>query len=450
MEKSPNRKFSFDRNLEDKNSIKETTDNIPYNIITPKFSVLKEELSSNESISERIQKKNDDSIQPVEKKLSDEKFSQIPNCEEKGIDRISEVWEYTYESANFDEEELSYYQSDQCDTISADTVKNDEKSEIAHEGLDIEKNENSLGKVEKKTLKDIDKKINNMKEIKKLKQIHKKKIPYIKLQGLEKNKDMINEWKSVSVREIEAVRVEDDNILDTTFYNRNISSDYIIKYIEKSDNEKQFLPKAKFSFFKFFFRCFRAKPESLSFLHKQKQNLLKFSHEAFDPTHVQHVSMVKKLYTMLKNDDSCSIFGNHWKNIGFRGNSPGADLRKSGIFGLLCLLYFVEKYPSPSFEMYKYSIDISHEFHFSYICIFFAETALIALEDNTLYKYMETAKKVYEVILDYFCGMVIFWFRFYTENKKNFLEIMKSVEHVRTYAKKNPDEILRLTKYRFS
>ncbi|OMJ90950.1 hypothetical protein SteCoe_6618 [Stentor coeruleus] len=443
MENSSNRKFSFDHNSEDKKSIKETPDNKSCNINTPKFSGLKGESSFNENISKNIQKKtDDDSLQPVEKEFSNSESSRIPNFEENGIDKMSEAWEYTYESANFDSDDPSY------DTIDADTIKNEGKNDTTYEGIDIDsdidKIENSFEKIRKKPLNDIEKKTVDLKNKK-----NKNKVPYIKIEGLDKKKELINEWKIVSVREIEAVNIEDTSVLDTTFYNRSISSDYIIQYIEKSSNEV-FLPKSRFSFFKALFRCFRIKPESLSFLHKQKEKLLKFSHEAFNPIQVQHVSMAKKLYTLLKKSDSCPIFGDHWKNIGFQGKTPDADLRKSGIFGLLCLLYFVEKYPSHSFEIYKYSIDISNKFNFASTCIFFAESALIALEDNTLYKYMETAKKVYEVVLDYFCGMVIFWFRYYTKNNGNILEIMKSVDYAKTYAKKNVDEILRLTKYRFS
>ncbi|OMJ95292.1 hypothetical protein SteCoe_1349 [Stentor coeruleus] len=449
MEKISNRKFSFNWILEDKKSIKESTESKPFNINTPKFSVLKEESSENEKIGINSQSKPDDNFQTIEEVISNNKTSNINNCEERVIDEDCKVWEYTYESVEYGEEEPSYDLTDQSDTISGNTIKNEGINEITHEGIDIDKNEKSLVKVEKKPLNDVEKKTSSMEGKNKLKKKQIKEIPYIKLQGLEKKKELINEWKIVSVREIEAAKVEDDTVLDTTFYNRNISSDYIIQYIEKSDNEV-FVPKAKFSFFKFFFRCFRVKTESLSLLNRKKQKLLKFSNESFSPTKVQHISMAKRIYTLLKNDDSCPIFGDHWKNIGFQGNSPGTDLRKSGVFGLLCLLYFVEKYPSISFKIHKYSIDISQKCHFASTCIFFAEIALIALKDNTLYEHMEKAKKVYEVILDYFSGMVIFWFRYYKDSKKKTVEIMKSIDYVGTYAKKNVDEILRLTKYKFS
>ncbi|OMJ94494.1 hypothetical protein SteCoe_2262 [Stentor coeruleus] len=465
MEKNPRRMFNFNSIPEEKKSSKELIiDSQGPTIETPKFSALKIGSQNPENIIKKPLHNNSNAFfapKGIKAKTSiqvDEDAAPdiINDDEDFEIDGMGEVWEYAGHSANVNEKE-SESSSEEFDPNAIVHIQYKEKNEVADEEpqIVIDHPENTPAKIGKKPPKRIDLKTRSLQAEAKLQQIEMKEkksndeIPPVKIQEIEVSKERVNEWESISVREIEAVKTEEVKVVDTVYYNRNISSDLVIQSIENSETE---LPPSepKPSFFRGLFSCFRVKPRTLTFLSIQKQKLIKFSSEAFDTNQVQHVSMVKKLYTLLRNNDSCPITGEHWREIGFQGSSPGTDLRKVGIFGLLCMLYFIEKYPSPCLEIYKYSADISHKFPFASVCINFSECALVALEDNTLYKRIEKAERVYEIVLDYFCGLIITWFKYYKENNKNVMEIMKTKEHINAYARKHVNEVLNLTKYRFS
>lgn len=466
MEKTPKRMFNFNSIPEEKKAPKELIiDSQGPSIETPKFSALKLGSQNTEDKNKALPQSNSNAFfapkgikakNPVQ--VDEDAAPDIINDDEDfEIDGMGEVWEYAGHSANVNEKEESESSSEEFDPNAVVRIQYKEKKEVVDEEpqIVIDNFENTPAKVGKKPPKRIDLKTRSLQAEAKLQQIDMKEkkgieeVPPVKIQEIEVVKERVNEWESISVREIEAIKTEEVKVVDTIYYNRNISSDLVIQSIENFETELP-PPEPKPSFFRGLFSCFRVKPRTLTFLSIQKQKLIRFSHEAFDSNQVQHVSMAKKLYTLLRNNDSCPIAGEHWREIGFQGSSPGTDLRKVGIFGLLCMLYFIEKYPSPCLEIYKYSADISHKFPFASVCIIFSECALVALEDNTLYKRIEKAERVYEIVLDYFCGLIISWFKYYKENNKTVMEIMKTKEHINVYARKHVNEVLNLTKYRFS
>ena len=371
----------------------------------------------------------------------------ILNEDEFEIDGMGEVWEYAGHSANVNQNEDSKSSSDEFDPeFQANfTPKVQKKAEAI-------KTEKNIQKFEEKKVakKKIDLKTRGLQAEARIQQKEMKEKVFLE-EKQEDPKDPIiieaaNEWDNISVKEIEEVKYEQP-ANDEIFYNRNITVDQIIEIVENIETESPAL-EGKKNFFYSFFSCFRVKTKSLSFLSAQRQKLLKFSKEEFKATQNFHVSMIKKIFRILKSSDNCPLIGEHWREIGFQGISPSTDLRKVGLFGLLCIFYFLEKYTILSTDIHKASINPLQKFPFASVCIIFSELALTALQENVLLKQIEKSERVYEVILDYFCGLMVFWFKYYSENKKTIMDIMNTKEYVKIYAKKHLNEIISLTKYR--
>jgi hypothetical protein len=224
------------------------------------------------------------------------------------------------------------------------------------------------------------------------------------------------------------------------YFNRNLSVNDILQFIESIPVEVP--PSPKRSFFRGFFSCFRARSKSRSVLSAQKQKIIKFSLTIFDHSDNLHVSLLKKIYSLVKNAENCPLEGDHWKDIGFQGKNPATDLRKVGLFGLFCILYFFEKHSTHARKIFEFSLNPSSKFPFAAVALNFAEVTLEDMESNVLLKEFEKEERIFEVVLDFFCGLMIFWIRYFTENGGKVMEFVKSKEYVASYAAAHVSEIL--------
>lgn len=363
------------------------------------------------------------------------------------IDGMGEVWEYAGHSANVNNKEDSESDSDEFDPHGVvKVVKREVKKNVVNE-LGVNKAEVNQGVVnitDKKTIKKpkrVDLQTRKLMAEAKIQQASMKmpeKLPEVQIEQPQVIVNVSNEWDNISVREIEEVKIE--KVQEFEYFNRNVCVNEVLQSIESIQVDIQ--PSPKKSFFRGFFSCFRVKSRTRSAIAGQKQRIQKFSQQSFDKANNMHVSMLKKIYILLRNSDHCPLIGEHWKEIGFQGKSPETDLRKTGMFGLLSILYFIEKHHKAAEKIHKISLEAQTRFPFASVCLNFADVTLEALEQNTLIKEIEKTERVYEVLLDYFCGLMIYWIQIFTGNKNTVMDIMSMKDVVAAHGKKNVNEIL--------
>jgi ELMO/CED-12 family len=442
------------------NSIK-LSDESSNNAETPKFS---KDTEKNNSTSTQASNKpqNFSFFSPEFKtkgffKAPEEETPTILNEQEFEIDGMGEVWEYADHSANVNQKEDSNSSSEEFDPYY--------KGERQSKPKTINKNPIDDGftpitpSVKPLKNKKIDLKTRGLIAEGKMQQIQMKKInvPEEHDKNEDENDKIIdeNDWDNVTVKQLEEIKYEAPKNANI-FYNLNyhINVNQVIEIIENIEVDVP--PPQKKSFFSRFFSCFRIKSKTLELLSAQKTKILKFSKQDFNPDENYQISMLKKIYKSLKNSDNCGITGDHWKEIGFKGPYPSKELENVGLFGLLSIQYLIEKYYKTSLEIYKQSLNnplqspsstISNEFPFASVCISLSEIALNALEDNIILKQIQKSKRVYEPVLEYFCGILVFWYKYYTQNKKTIADIISTKEYVKAYSTKHVNEIFSLTSY---
>lgn len=409
---------------------------------TPKFS---EKQNENKEIIKPIQS---GFFQPASKGIKkvevpeQEKIPDILMEDEFEIDGMGEVWEYAGHSANVNNKEDSESDSDEFDPNAVVRIIQKPKSETKPQ------EKPSPSAIVQKPTKNKRVDLQTRKLIAEAKiQQTEMKAPAKLVEKAPVEEEIIvnvsNEWDNISIREIEEVKFE-KKIEELGFFNRNISVNDVLQFVESIYIEVQ--PSPKQSFFRKFFSCFRVKSKSRTFLSSQKQKIHKFSLIIFDKNDNLHVSILKKIYCLLKEVDNCPLEGNHWREIGFQGKHPENDLRKVGLFGLFCILYFFEKYWTHAKKIYEFSQKQDTKFPFASICINFSEVALDAMDSNILLKEFEKAERVYETVLDYFCGLMIYWIRYFTEINGKIIDFMQMKDQVINYAEKHISEILYFSK----
>ena len=480
--KSFKRAFNFKQPTDDENPdtqeilipIQPFSDNIkeikpPSLVETPKFSsalnseenkknpsTIKAELQTNSKPNSFFSSQNTNKAKGFQN--AKENAPNILNDDEFEIDGMGEVWEYAGHSANVNLKEESESSSDEFDPNCV--VKIQPKVKNITEMLPKSDNKPESIVIKQEVVpkkKKIDLKTRGMqaeariqqKQMKDLKQENEKKD--------EKNNEEIkvdnkiqeeNEWDNISVKEIEDVKHEKTiSLEDPIYYNRNITADQIIETIESYQIQNDQPPQKK-SFFRGLFSCFRIKPKSLAFISIQRQKIIKFSKEDLNFNQNFHVSMVKKIYFMLKNIDNCPLTGDHWKEIGFQDSSISPDLKKVGMFGLFSIFYFLEKYPVSGSEIFQCSVNLRSKFRFALVFLSFSEMSLNDLEENILRKQIENSQRVYEIVLDYCCGLFLCWFKYCKENDMFSKDIPKSQEFIKEYSRKHLNEIFNVAKNR--
>jgi hypothetical protein len=115
---------------------------------------------------------------------------------------------------------------------------------------------------------------------------------------------------------------------------------------------------------------------------------------------IDHERMLLTLYRALTGDALAPpTYGNHWEVIGFQGNDPSTDLRGSGLFALVQLLYFAKNYRPLLLKLYQLSRDERQNFPLATLSTNVTAMVLLALRQRyKLYGEIGRRGSVYEVV----------------------------------------------------
>ena len=222
-----------------------------------------------------------------------------------------------------------------------------------------------------------------------------------------------------------------ESIEPTTFYSNKFTIQQAIQEVQATPVTVKLPPtyKSKFSFSKLF-KCFRSSPSALKDPEKitQVEKILSFSKEPMDPTNFTHMSIMLTAWNLLKGTD-CSIYGEHWKELGFLSDYPGDELRNSGMMGAVSVLFLSTKSPQVPGK-------------FGFLVISMTELALELLEKNYLNNLIKKHPEVVKLFLEFVTGLVAS-FQVYKAKLTDFNSVKKQLESL---AKSKPAEVLRASK----
>ncbi len=97
------------------------------------------------------------------------------------------------------------------------------------------------------------------------------------------------------------------------------------------------------------------------------------------------ISIYRKLVKLRREDPDPPTIGPMWADLGFQGSDPGTDLRSTGIFGPLQVLYLLEYYPVLGGTMYKVAVNPIREFPFALVAFNFSGVVMDVLKERGLH-----------------------------------------------------------------
>ena len=133
------------------------------------------------------------------------------------------------------------------------------------------------------------------------------------------------------------------------------------------------------------FRSSKAFNQSLEF-NRQCDQLLNLSKHPCDMADRVHLRILYTIYRRLTSSTASfhATTGTHWEEIGFQGLNPETDFRATGLFSLLCLIYFVDSMYLPlAKEIFQLSRDSEQNFPFCCIAINLANLLIQHLRSAT-------------------------------------------------------------------
>eukprot|EP01083_Nonionella_stella_P006286 18299_1 len=141
-------------------------------------------------------------------------------------------------------------------------------------------------------------------------------------------------------------------------------------------------------------------------LTEERDTVLALAHVKLDHGNENHERALGTLYMRLTGDNHmCPTIGTHWDTIGFQGNDPGTDLRGSGIFGLIQILYLIKHHSFLAEKIFRLSRNDLQNFPFAVVSLNITGLVLTVLRQTSLYKLSNRDGSVYTTVNDLYCAL---------------------------------------------
>ena len=209
--------------------------------------------------------------------------------------------------------------------------------------------------------------------------------------------------------------------------------------------EKQNLVYEDFShyscFVKLYLKCFK-KLNLNNELKDEREIIIASTKINLNNNDETHNRIMSTIYKSLTGELQCNQIGDHWTKIGFQGNDPKTDLHNIGIFGIVQILAFIERYTIYAKEILSNSSNIKNSFQFSNVLINLSLFTIECLRGGFLIEYCNKTNSVIATANDYFFGMIDIFYNFFFNHNETKFEINKTLEYVKKIGKRNTKLIL--------
>jgi hypothetical protein len=164
---------------------------------------------------------------------------------------------------------------------------------------------------------------------------------------------------------------------------------------------------------------------------------LTFENECFS-------KMITSIYKLLTNQNDCQCYGRHWENIGFQGNNPKSDLKGVGMFGVLQLLCFSERYTFYARDILEYSNTKEYGFPMASLMLNFSMFTLEAFREGCLTSICNKQKSVMNTLNEFYVCLIEYFFNFYETQKCTIHYLDDLLKEIHVTSKKHPRKIMTL------
>ena len=159
-----------------------------------------------------------------------------------------------------------------------------------------------------------------------------------------------------------------------------------------------------------------------------------------------HYEIFTYIYSYFTGEENCPAEGSHWEKIGLQDKTPKNDLRATGMFSPLQVLYFIENYPKTSHKFYNFLQSKKIEWLCFVSLLQFTKISMDMLREAKLTVYCNKNKSVISTVNNFFCGLVCYFYsdlllckgKDFTAEKVN--DYILRISYI---AVRNPSEIFR-------
>ena len=187
-------------------------------------------------------------------------------------------------------------------------------------------------------------------------------------------------------------------------------------------------------------KCFKGAKLSKT-LDDEKEIVFNITREKLDFKNEFHRKIMLTVYKILTQSNECPFVGEHWVTIGFQGNNPKTDLRGVGMYGMLQLLAFCEKYPEYSREILQHSGVKGHEYPMVSLFLNFTFITLEGLKWNKFIRTCNKKKALNVTLNEFYFGMITYFFEIYKKSNYTIHEVSGLLKDIEKVTRKNPELI---------
>ena len=180
-------------------------------------------------------------------------------------------------------------------------------------------------------------------------------------------------------------------------------------------------------------------------MKKEREIIFCISEITYDEQNEKHKNLLEQLFVYFTNEETCPSSGVHWEKLGFQDNTPKKDLRGTGMLCPLQVLYFIEKFPKSSQNLYNFLKEKKVEWLFFVSLLQFTKNTIDLLRNMVLIIFCNRNKSVVNTLNEFFCGLVCYFYSeiSYEQSQELTAEIISAyVNRTKLIALNNPNEIL--------
>jgi len=154
-----------------------------------------------------------------------------------------------------------------------------------------------------------------------------------------------------------------------------------------------------------------------------------------------HSLMLERIYRLISIYTPKGI-SKSWVLIGFQSNAPETDIRGTGMFGVLQVLYFAETYSELMKRYFLVSIDEKQNFPLVVVMFGFTAMAAEALREGKLTSLCNTEKSVIKVVNSFYAAAIHQFMERWIKEKLVITNRDKVFTETSKYCKHNPDKLI--------
>ena len=158
--------------------------------------------------------------------------------------------------------------------------------------------------------------------------------------------------------------------------------------------------------------------------------IFEFSKLKYEEKNYLHISLVLTVWKALY-DITATNASTIWQQIGFNSSDPNENLKNSGLYGLVNMLYFAQSYSEDMRKIYGLSLIPSCNFNFGNTSVLISKILLVTLEKGMLNRLLNKTQDIHILINKIYVLLYQHFIELYKEKKmvsEEFFNCMKQTE----------------------